>query len=78
MLQSGKVEYLLFEFSAKSLKILFQPIVIWIGGFEGWVKLKIPSEIYPPLMAIVNCDKTWRSQGEKTKQTLNFKKSILP
>ena len=29
-------------------------------------------------MAIVNCDKTWRSQGEKTKQTLNFKKSILP
>ena len=40
--------------------------------------MKIPSEIFPPLMAIVNFDKTWRSQGEKTKQTLNFKKSILP
>ena len=60
------------------LKILVQPIVIWIRVFEDWAKLKIYSDILPPLMAIVNCDKTWRSQGEKTKQTLNFKKSILP
>ena len=58
MLQSGKVEYLLFEFSAKSLKILFQPIVIWIGVFVDEAKLKIPSEVFPPLMAIVNYDKT--------------------